>query len=337
MRILFIGHTRIGDAVLSMGLVDHLVASHGGGREEAEITVSCGPEAAALFEAAPCVRCVIALAKRRGQLHWLDLWRRVATARWQLIVDLRNSIIPWSVRSDRRAIIRRPRPGEHRVVQMARTLDLGAAPPSPRLWTRPEHEAAAERLMPPRGPVVALGPTANWRGKIWPADRFAALVDRLTGADGILPGARVAVFGAPDERHMVEDLLTAIGEQRRLDLIGKGDLLTTYAAMRRCALYVGNDSGLMHMAAASGIPTLGLFGPSRPERYAPWGSKTAHVRTARSYEELVGAPGYDRHTTGTLMESLSVDAVEAAALRLWERTGGAADPRVQAKQQQGSD
>ena len=98
-------------------------------------------------------------------------------------------------------------------------------------------------------------------------------------------------------------------------------------AMRRCALYVGNDSGLMHMAAASGIPTLGLFGPSKPERYAPWGSKTAHVRTARSYDELVGGRGYDRRTTGTLMESLSVDAVEAAARKLWERTG------VQAKQQ----
>src|SRR3546814_14314158 len=62
--------------------------------------------------------------------------------------------------------------------------------------------------------------------------------------------------------------------------------------LKRCALYVGNDSGLMHIAAASGIPTLGLFGPSRPENYAPWGERSAVARTAVAYDDLF-PPGYD--------------------------------------------
>ena len=84
-------------------------------------------------------------------------------------------------------------------------------------------------------------------------------------------------------------------------------------------MFIGNDSGLMHMAAASGVPTLGLFGPSRVEHYAPWGPNTAWVRTVESYDELIGAPGYDHRTTGTLMDGLSIDAAEQAAIELWRR------------------
>ena len=75
----------------------------------------------------------------------------------------------------------------------------------------------------------------------------------------------------------------------------------------------------MHLAAASGVPTLGLFGPSREVHYAPWGAHTAAVRTPASFEELVGAPGYYYGDQTTLMASLSVDAVDAAARDLWRR------------------
>jgi len=72
----------------------------------------------------------------------------------------------------------------------------------------------------------------------------------------------------------------------------------------------------MHLAAASGTPTLGLFGPSREVHYAPWGQRTAWVRTAAAYDDLVGGLGYDHRRHDTLMDSLSVDAVEAAAVAL---------------------
>ena len=80
----------------------------------------------------------------------------------------------------------------------------------------------------------------------------------------------------------------------------------------------------MHMAAASGVPTLGLFGPSDAERYAPWGPLTAVARTAIPYEDLVGAPDFDHRATASLMDSLSVDAAEAAARALWRRCQGRA-------------
>jgi ADP-heptose:LPS heptosyltransferase len=130
------------------------------------------------------------------------------------------------------------------------------------------------------------------------------------------------VLAAAHERVQAEPLLAAIPERRRIDLVGKLDLLTAAAALRRCALFIGNDTGLMHIAAAAGTPTLGLFGPSPIAQYAPWGCRTAVVRTADPPETMF-PPGFDHRTTDTLMDSLSVDAVEAAARRLWLRCGSA--------------
>jgi ADP-heptose:LPS heptosyltransferase len=71
----------------------------------------------------------------------------------------------------------------------------------------------------------------------------------------------------------------------------------------------------MHIAAASGAPTLGLFGPSPTDQYAPWGARAAFVRSTDPPESMFG-PGFDHRTTDTLMDGLSADAVEAAACRL---------------------
>ena len=103
-----------------------------------------------------------------------------------------------------------------------------------------------------------------------------------------------------------------------------GERATAGACLTRCVFYVGNDSGLMHLAAASGIPTLGLFGPSQADRYAPAGRWTAYVRTRESVEELVGAPGFVYQNTETHMDGLSIAAAAAAAEVLWRRCQGAA-------------
>ncbi len=105
------------------------------------------------------------------------------------------------------------------------------------------------------------------------------------------------------------------------------DLPGAAACLKRCALFVGNDSGLMHMAAAAGTPTLGLFGPTRDQHYAPWGPKGAAVRTEESVEALTGRPGFDHRARASLMGGLVVEAVERAALALLERCAPGAGGR----------
>ena len=93
-------------------------------------------------------------------------------------------------------------------------------------------------------------------------------------------------------------------------------------------MFIGNDSGLMHLAAASGIPTLGLFGPSPERRYRPWGAHAAVVRTVQSYEELIGAPDFDHRRSATLMDGLDVAAAVAAAQDLWRQSVGTANQTI---------
>lgn len=255
-------------------------------------------------------------------MHWLTLYRAVALRRWDVVVDLRASALAYLLWTRERRIAEPGRRQEHRVKQLARIFALDPPPP-PRLWIAPGREAEAGKLVPPGGPVIAIGPAANWRGKEWRAERFAELAQRLTAAEGILPGARVVVLAAPHERKQAAPVIAALPAPRCIDLVGKVDLLTAAAVLRRCALFVGNDTGLMHLAAAAGTPTLGLFGPSPIEQYAPWGPHTAIVATAIPHRDLI-PPGFNRFTTDTLMDSLSVDAAEAGARRLWARIAGKA-------------
>ena len=306
-RILFITASRIGDAVLSTGLLAWLVRRHPGCR----VTVACGAPAAPLFQAAPNVERVIAMTKRRRAGHWLDLWRATCGIWWDLVVDLRGSALGWLVPTLRRRIIKSSWEPRHRTVHLAQLLGIG--PQLPVLWTSPADEAEAGRLVPAGAPVLALGPTANWGAKQWPAERFARLVEILTGPESVLPGARVAVFGAAGERDSVRALLQAVPAGRLIDLVGTCSLGVAAAGLRRADLYVGNDSGLMHMAAAAGVPTLGLFGPSSEVFYGPCGPRTAFVRGPRSFEDICHAPDFDHRSTACMMLDLEVATVAEAA------------------------
>ena len=320
MRILFVTATRIGDAVLSTGLLSHVIARYPGAR----LTIAAGPVAAPLFEAVPGLERRIVLRKRPLALHWLALYARTARRRWDLVVDLRGSALSWMLRAGERRVMAKGEASEHRVRQLGRLFGLDP-PPGPVLWTAPHHESAAAALQPPGPPVLAIGPAANWRGKQWRAERFAELAQRLTGGGGPLPGARVAVLAGGHERGQAAPLLSALPEEAVIDLVGKTDLLTAAAFLGRCAMFIGNDTGLMHIAAAAGTPTLGLFGPSPLAQYAPWGRCTAAVRTALPPEAMF-VEGFDHRTTDTLMDSLSVEMAEAAAWALWRRAAGAAVP-----------
>jgi len=330
-KILFVSSTRIGDAVLSTGLIWHLAEQH----PDCRITVACGSLSAPLFSALPNVTRVIEINKRAYSLHWLELWAKCIFTWWYLVVDLRGSGLAWLLATYRRRIFRGNRRDSflrrlvrgthkdthrHRVEEISDVLNL-KEPCEPRLQASTEAESRAAALINPPGSkesaVLAIAPVATWAGKQWRIENFVELVRLLTGEGGLFPGARVAVLGAANERDQALSVIEAVPEARRIDLVGAVDLPTLFACLERCSFYIGNDSGLTHMAAAAGIPTLGLFGPTDERHYAPWGDNAAVVRTALSLKELVGFPEFDWNRTETLMDSLTIDSVILSAENLW--------------------
>lgn len=296
MRILFIASSRIGDAVISSGILEHLRLTH----PQARITVAAGAVARDVFAHLPQLERLIVFDKERFDFHWLRLWLRLAPRFWDIVVDVRGSGLAWFLPAGTRKSIRGGRRPGWRYAQLGAAMGLDPAP-LPVAWTNAADAECAEALLPAGGRLVGLGPTANWDAKIWPPERFAAAFRAL--AEEKLKGARAVVFAGPGarERELAAPVLELLPDA--IDLTGRLSLPQVAACMRRLDLFIGNDSGLMHLAAAAGAPTLGLFGPSHASQYAPAGRRAG----------VAVAPGPAGQAA---MRDLAVAAVLDAANRL---------------------
>ena len=122
--------------------------------------------------------------------------------------------------------------------------------------------------------LVVINPNAGDLApeRRWPAERFGAIAARLAREDG----ARVVITGSQSERDKTDAVLRAAGPHvsgRIQDLGGALSIGALNALFRRADLVITNDSGPMHLAAAQGAPTVGLFGPETPVMYAPIGRR----------------------------------------------------------------
>jgi len=295
MRILFITATRIGDAVISTGLLDYLVEQY----PKSKITVVCGPLASSLFKTLPGLEQIIVLKKEAFGRHWFKLWSEVSRRHWDLVVDLRRSLISYFVQTKRRVILGRDNNMSHRVELLSKMFKLDPSR-APRLWITSHHEAAASDILPWDKPFIVVAPIAARPEKTWPLDRFVELVERLTASDGSLSGCKVVVIGGEEDRSVLTGYVSQLRGVTSYVLAGYPDLLVVAAVLKRSALTIANDSGMAHVAAAAGSPTLTLFGPTRPSLYAPRGPKVALVKAGGGGE-------------GPRIADISVDEVYAEA------------------------
>ena len=141
-NILFITSSRIGDAVLSTGLLDYLIKLH----PHSRITVAVGRIPAELFQSFPNVNRVLTIDKRKFGLHWLSVWKKCFGTKWSIVVDLRSGGISTFLRSESSFIFRSQRRARkyiifgarqlsknHRLEEMAKIFNL-RKPPNPKIF-----------------------------------------------------------------------------------------------------------------------------------------------------------------------------------------------------------
>jgi heptosyltransferase II len=178
--------------------------------------------------------------------------------------------------------------GERRLARMIDRCGALALPkgvPLPTEWPMPEivvPEAEVLEWRARRGlasdtsPIVALAPGAVGPGKKWPTENYAELAKAL-----VLDGATVWILGGPLEKEPAADIVRHAGNGVR-DLTGT-DLRDAIIALKGADLAVTNDSGLMHISAAIGTPTIGIFGPTDPRLWGPLNPLAAVVEPERSF------------------------------------------------------
>lgn len=269
-RLLFVTLSNIGDLVLTTPALAALHAAY----PEHLIDIVADPRSSELLTRCPYLGRLHHRVKAAGNAGLLALIKTLRGAYFEAIVDLRTDFLPWFLRGKRRSARWQSRPpGPHAVEQhfavAARILPGPTAVPAAALWLgEPEQRVAGERLQGlPGKRWLALAPGANWPGKIWPLEHYASLTAALQSEfDGVI------IVGARADQD-ASAALAARSALPAVNLAGSTSLLEAAAILARAAAFVGNDSGLGHMAAALGVPTLTLFGPGDPARYRPWSTK----------------------------------------------------------------
>jgi heptosyltransferase-1 len=175
------------------------------------------------------------------------------------------------------------------------------------------HDEAAEKQRENRlqgvGDFALLNPGAGWGAKQWPAERYGEVARRLA-EDGV---KSLINFG-PGE----EPLMRAVESASKGAATGVASSLTELIAItRRARLFVGGDTGPMHLAAALGVPVVAIFGPTNPVRNGPFGTRSIVLRSP------ISPTTHSRRAQpdpGIL--EISVDEVVAAARKLLRSNRG---------------
>ena len=157
-----------------------------------------------------------------------------------------------------------------------RALGIPVPPCTPKIYLRDEEKEWAEEFFCQRGwgldEIIALHPGAGTRKKAWPPQRFAALGRQLARGP-----TKLLIIQGPADEGCVEEALT--GLEGIPTLVARDLPLRKVAALLSCAcLFIGNDSGCSHLAAALGVRTLALFGPTDPLIWAPRGEQASWLQ-----------------------------------------------------------
>ena len=281
--ILYIAEADAEDAVLSSGVLAHLVES----LPHATFTIVGSAASAPLFADTPRLTKSIVL-EREGHFEWIALWNQVRGAKWGLVVHMRGSDLSGKLRRERRAVRGKTPAGLHAVEAAAAVLKLEPdETPAPRLFFSAQTLDEAKALFPASGgdgPILAVGPGVEWMGKRWPAERYATVATKLLADDGPLAGGRLMIVGEEIDREAAHTIRYAVPRARVIELQGRLTRLQTAAALSRASLYIGADSIWTQLAVAAGVPTVAAFGPSDEAARGPW--KGEAVRGPRTYQEF---------------------------------------------------
>ena len=278
-RILVFSFSFIGDAVLSTAVIQPLRRHF----PDAHITFLVGPRAFDLLATDPNIDATRVYDSRGEHAGWKERLRLIKTlrlGRFDLVVNLRDSLMArwigaehWGMmrgNSNRHAVIR------YLEVLQRQGVDTKDAHPLLEL-TEAERTAAhnflvesdltSERLL------IGIHPGGNWEYKLWDGKNYAEVASILAKQ----LNATILLFAGPNER----DLQTQVAEMMDAPpiLVQTNDLRHLAALISACDVYIGNDTGPMHIAAAVGTPVIALFGSTNHIRSGPYGDKHTVVQS----------------------------------------------------------
>ncbi len=276
--ILLITLSCIGDVVLTTPVMRVLKETY----PAAKLTVAAGPTAAPILNRHEWVDRLVIFenkGKHKGAKGAARLALELRAHKYDIVVDLRNSMIPYLVRARRRITSHKAhlknqnnlsRHAIDRHLDVLETAGMTVTGRDMKITIPGDVDEKVAAFMRERnlsGPgLIAVSPGAGSAYKLYPVEKYAAAIEILNNGGDY----RFVAIGSEADSMFCDPLVKAVGP-RAASVAGQLDILELAAFLRRCDALIANDSGPMHIGAAVGVPTVAVFGPTNAERYGPRG------------------------------------------------------------------
>jgi ADP-heptose:LPS heptosyltransferase len=276
-RILFISLSNIGDIVLTTPALWVLSENF----PDARMDIMVGPNGAELFENHPAVFKVITYNKHIPMVNKRRLVKKLRKVKYDLIVDMRNSLFPFLIGARYRTSLIQipPKTIKHKKQQhlwklSSIGLDVSDAPFY--VHINKEDDDYTNRIIAgieKTGPIVAISPGAKSGIKRWPIKNYKELTDILIRR----LKANIIMVGDDRDSLLIRDI-TMFSGKNVINLSGRTTLCQLASLLKQCNLLITNDSAPLHIAGAVGTKVLAIFGPTDPAAYGPTGKDDRVVR-----------------------------------------------------------
>ena len=278
-KILVFSFSFIGDAVLSTTVIQPLRSHY----SDTHITFLTGPSAYDLLANDPQFDATTVYDNRgehagfNGRIKLIKSLRR---EKYDLVVNLRDSFIARCIGAEHWGLVRgeRERHAVTRYLEVLSTHGVDTTDAHPQLQLTETEQVTANRFLKEAGVkseglLIGVHPGGNWEYKLWHAEKYAQLADNLCREQNV----SVLLFAGPNERK-----LQAQVAEKMINLpilVDSPNLREVAALIATCDVYIGNDTGPMHIAAAVGTPVVALFGSTNHIRSGPYGEKHTVVQS----------------------------------------------------------
>ena len=273
MKILIICSNLIGDTILSTGVFDFLFKEF----PNAKLTFVIGPTAKPLLLNLKNVERIITIKKARFNRHWIDILRKCLGYKWDVVIDFRSSFLSFFLKKNKAYVFRKFK-NMHHVDQLNKSFGFDCS--NLYVETNKNEEKEVSKIINKNNKYLVIFPGGNWQPKIWSVENYNKLIKKLSLYNDSI---KFLLVGSDIEKNIYyKKIVKEIREDLIIDLFGKS-LTLTAAYMKESNLFIGNDSGLMHLATACKLPTIALFGPTNDIIYSPWGKNNIVIRTKENY------------------------------------------------------
>ena len=305
-RILVFSFSFIGDAVLSTSVIQPLRRHF----LDAHITFLVGPRAFDLLATDPNIDATLVYDNQGEHAGWKGRLRLIKTLRlekFDLVVNLRDSLMARCIGSEHWGMARGDsnRHAVTRYLEVLQRQGVNTTNARPLLELTETERTAAHHFLEEIGIeserlLIGIHPGGNWEYKLWDGKNYADLASILSEK----LNAAILLFASQNER----ELQTQVAEMMKVPpiLVQTDDLRHLTALISACDVYIGNDTGPMHIAAAVGTPVVALFGSTNHIRSGPYGDKHTVVQSGISLGCNPCHPG--RHSGGCGAGSCAVIA-----------------------------